>query len=126
MIVATAPLEKSRSVHYLRVILQKRPQQRGVIVHGVLHVRVLDQRHVARRALQAGADGGALAPIGRVAHQLHLGVSGDDLRRAVRGGIVDDDHLHGHRRAQRGEIHPAHRLQHAADGALLVESGQDY
>ncbi len=118
--------EEARAVDRARAALQDRAQQARVVARVVFEVGVLDQQDVAAGGRQAGADGGALAAVARVAD--HEGVGPVALPAEGRGGavgraVVDDDDLARDRRA---EIDRAHPRQQFGDRPGLVVDRHDH
>ena len=89
--------EKSRAVDHVGAVLEKRPEETRVVARVVLEVGVLEERQVARRGGDAGADGGALAHVARVLEVAQPRFFGrqlaQDLARAVGGAVVDHHHF---------------------------------
>src|SRR5262249_55052730 len=94
----------------------------------VLEVRILDEDDVARRGAEAGADGGPLPLIDRVLDEPERPLAPrrdlpEELAGAVRGAVVDDDHLPLDLRRKRRRRHPAQEILHR--GALVVRRDDD-
>ena len=104
---------EARPVDHVRLALEDRRQELRVVPRVVLEVRVLDQHDVAGRLGEAAPEGGALPLVGLLVEDpdLVLLVGGPEpaglgqlglqpaqvVARAVRGAVVDDDDLLGHR-----------------------------
>ena len=90
-----APTEKPRSVDHVGPTLLDGPGERGQVLGIVLQVRVLDDDHVARTVVEAGAYRAPFSRVLTVEKYLEAGIlkRRKDLTGAVLGPVVDDDDL---------------------------------
>ena len=107
---AVRATEEARAEHRVGPAVDDRPEQERQLGGVVFQVGVLHHHHVARRARDAGADGGTLATVVGMAHDVS-DVSGplqvvEHRARAVGGGVVDGDQL----QLERDTAQPVHHL----------------
>ena len=113
--------EEPRAVDDVRPSLADQLDELRELLRRVFEVRVLDDHEVAVDHLEAAAQGGALPHVPRLQQQREAELAlqaAEDVARAVRRAVVDDDQL----RPQRHRMHAADDL---LDRLLLVERRHD-
>src|SRR5262249_49795470 len=114
--------DEPRAVDDVRVVLDDRLDELGILGRVVLEVGVLDDDDLAGGLAEPGAQRGALSLVAVVEDYLQVAVASlhlaEDLAGAVLRAVVDDDDL----RADRDLADPAEDL---VDGLLFVVAGDD-
>ena len=114
---------EARPVHHVRLPINDRLEQFGILIGIVLHVRILDEDHVACRLTEARLKRGALAGVFLVVENLYVLILDprEDVAGTVGRAVVNDDDLALlDLLRERGFFYD---VEDCEEGVLLVEDG---
>jgi len=106
--------------------VQRRLAQRRQMLGRIGAVGVEEGEQVARGLVEAGLERCAVAVVGLVAHQAHVGVALDQLGGAVAAAVVHHQHLEaGDARLLQRHVHAEHTVEDGANAAFFVIGRND-